>query len=301
MADFDDTVIEAATKLEEVMTNSQSTQAKLTEFEAQLTEISQNINLEWSELEGKSRSLLAQINSARQELGSNAQNVVQTLVQWRTSVESLETQFTESKENIQTEIGSFGEDLENQQTALGEGVEAVEGTVKSLTENMSGLEEALDNTATEMQELFQADFTEIIQAQAKDIEAGGENLSNSIAEDAIPALDELGTEFTEGLAATTDSVETALKELTAKSKESSQELMGEVKGICDEYQRELKEEAQLFDQFMNKRAEIIQDGAVKIGEALESGLTAAMKDNHEQAEKTVELFDKVKGELENFV
>ena len=61
------------------------------------------------------------------------------------------------------------------------------------------------------------------------------------------------------------------------------------------------EEAQLFDQFMEKRAEIIKDGAEKIGEALENGLVAAMTDNYQQAEKTVEQFDKVKEQLEKFV
>jgi maltose-binding protein MalE len=77
--------------------------------------------------------------------------------------------------------------------------------------------------------------------------------------------------------------------------------MTEVKGICDEYQRELKEEAQLFAQFMEKRAEVIRDAGEKIGEALEQGLVASMKDSQEQAEKTVELFDEVKEQLKNFV
>ena len=166
---------------------------------------------------------------------------------------------------------------------------------------MEGFEQAWENTATEMQEFFQEDFTEIIQAQTKDIEEGGENLNNSIAEDAVPALTELGTEFSEGLETTTDSIETALKELTEKSKESSRELMAEVKNICEEYQRELTEEVQLFEQFMDKRAGIIKDGADKISEALNEGLTEAMKQNHSQAEDTTNLFEKIKEQLDNFV
>lgn len=152
-----------------------------------------------------------------------------------------------------------------------------------------------------LQEFFQGDFTEIIQAQAKDIEEGGENLNNSIADDAIPALAELGTEFSEGLETTTDSIETALKELTEKSKESSRELMAEVKDICEEYQRELTEEVQLFEQFMDKRAAIIKDGAEKISEALNEGLAEAMKQNHSLAETTIDIFAEVKEQLEQFV
>ena len=48
---------------------------------------------------------------------------------------------------------------------------------------------------------------------------------------------------------------------------------------------------------MDKRAGVIKDGGEKISEALKAGLVAAMNDNHEQAEKTVELFSKVKEQL----
>lgn len=301
MANFDDTVIEAATKLEDVMTHSQATQEKLISFEEQLTQITQNIDTEWAELEGKSQSLLAQITNAREEIANNTQNVVQTLVQFRTSIESMEEQFNTGKQNTQTTIADLGEQIEEVETEFNSDIQTTETLLNSLQELQEGFEEELNATTDDIKEILENNFTENIQKQSEEFEKAREEISSSFSEQVIPSFGELQTQFSNMIEESMTSIKEGIEQGVNESKQSSQEMTGEMQIIFDNYGEGLKDEQELFEQFIDNVIEDMDEGAKEIEEALEEDLVGAMKDNYEQAEKTVAQFEKVKEQLEKFV
>ncbi len=77
--------------------------------------------------------------------------------------------------------------------------------------------------------------------------------------------------------------------------------MSEVTSICRKYQESFNDEQEAFEEFTEKLAEVFtNEGVAKVDEAFKTNLLKSMKENHEQAEKTVELFDKVKEQLQEF-
>ncbi len=68
------------------------------------------------------------------------------------------------------------------------------------------------------------------------------------------------------------------------------------------YQESFNDEQEAFAEFTEKLAEVFtEEGIEKVDEAFKTNLLESMKENHSKAETTIELFGKVKEQLEEFV
>lgn len=299
MADFNDVIIESWNKLNSVISNARQTNRKIAELKTQLSNIEQQIEVDWTEIEGKAQQLLQQIAVSQKSMATDARTIVRTLIQFRNNIESLESQFATSQQKTQIELAGLGETINSQQSELETAVETTAQSLTALQETFNSLTEEVEETNSEFQELLEEDVSNAIQELKSDLEVGGERAIEGMGETVISSLSAMRTEFVAGWDETIESVGSAVRELTQESKAASAELITEISNICAEYQASFDDEQEAFAEFTEKLIDVFtQEGMTKIDEVLQSSWLEAMKDNREQAEKIVELLTQVSDRLE---
>ncbi len=302
MANFNDTAIEALDKLNSAVEKAKQTKAKIAEFETQLSSIEQQVETDGREIEEKARQLLQQIAGTRKSMAADANLVVQTLVQFRTNIESIENQLNIKQQETQTEITSFSGAIDRQQPKLATKSKTTARSLSALKESFNMMTEEVAETSSEFQELLSEDFSHAIEELESDLIEGSESAIDGMSESVIPSLEEIGTDFETGLNETIESVADAVQRLTQESQAASQELMAEVTNICEVYQTSFDDEQEAFAEFTEKLADVFtQEGVAKINEVFQSGLLENIDRDREKTEKIVELLSKVRDKLEEFI